>query len=420
MDYSLIGIIGLIFLSGCFSASEIALTSLSRAKVYAIENDGKFASRAIVKLKQKSQRLLIAILVGNQVVNILASTLATVWGIKIFGENHISFVIFIFTIALIAFGSIAPKAFALGFAEIFARIMAYPLLLFVYVVQPVIWFFEKFIQFISWVFKVKREGLNELSEKEIEAMIEIGSKEGLIEEEEEIFLKHVLKMSKTEAEQAMTRLKDIDAINLNVNREILEQLLEEKSHTEFPVYEDDLNNIKGTISYQEVLKILQKNQKKKPLTHAKLTQALVVPKTISFIELFKLFVDKSKRMAIVIDEYGQTTGLITMDHIMEEITGATLKKTHQNNEPVIEEVSKNKWLADGMITIAKVNEALHIDLKKAEHKAMSLVILEKLKRFPEMDEVIEFEQIEVKITRIEKNVVKKIEIRKRENRKSIS
>lgn len=415
MDFGLLILIALVLLSGAFSAAEIALTSLTEAKVRPMEGDNKFASPAILKLKKSPQKLLISILVANQIVNIVATVVATMWALRVFGEGNLSIVTTIFAFLLILFGSISPKTIALSFPEIIARVMAYPLLVFVFVSMPIVWVFELFTKFFLKLLKADKKELTSTTEEEIKAMLDISMEKGIIEEEEDIFMKQILKFSETRVADIMTLFKDIDAIDRNIEREELIKFFQEHDHTHFPVYEEDLNNIKGIVSTHDLINALYHSNKKKPLNKFKLSSPVVVPKTETLTELFKVLKEKHRRMAAVIDEHGQTIGLVTLGDILEEIAGEKIESA-KAPEPKVEKCGKNCWEADGEVAISKINDELELDLSHPEHKVISLVVLEELKRFPEVDEKVQINGLEIEIKRVEKNVIKKVILRKKKSK----
>ncbi len=354
-------------------------------------------------------------LVGNQVVNIAATFVATVWSIRLFGERNVSLPMFLFTLTLILVGSIFPKAFALGFAEGFSRLMAYPLYAFVTVMRPVTWTFHKLIDGVAKLFKVKAKQFTSVNEQEIESLIEIGAEEGAIEEGVDVFLKHVLKFGETKVEDLMIHLKDIVAVDLNTTRDELLEFLSQHESSQFPVYDNDFNNTKGIISLHELLRILKDTKNKFPLKNRPLSHMVVVPKTASLIELFKVLSEKNRQMAMVTDEFGQIVGLVTLSDIMELITG--VRGVSEKKLPEIKKIDRNEWEADGETKIDQINEALNIKLPYPEQKVINLVILEELKRFPEADELVMLDGIVVQVKRIEKNMIKKLSIHKRHKMK---
>jgi len=413
MDLGLIILIILVILSSAFSAAEIALTSLTEAKVRSMEDDKRFASTAILKLKKHPQKLLVSILVGNQTVNIIATVVATMWAIRIFGQGSIGLVTVIFTFVLILFGSIAPKTTALRFPETVARIMSYPMFGFVIIARPVVILFEWAAKGFLKLLGSDKKGLPSATEKEIEAMLDISAEKGVIGEEEDAFMKQILKFHETTVKDIMTLLKDIDAIDIEIERDDLIKFFQEHDHTHFPVYQEDLNNVKGIVSVHDLVKRIYHTHINKPLHSFKFTSPVVVPKTETLTELFKVLKDKHRRMAAVIDEHGQTIGLVTLGDILEEIAGEKIETEKKAPEPKIEKCGKNYWEADGEIPISKINEMMEMNLDYPEHKVISLIVLEELKRFPESEEKVQLDGVEIEIKRVEKNVIKKVALRKK-------
>lgn len=413
MDQGLLYLILLIIASGSFSGSEVALTSLNKAKIRTMAEDGRFASKSIIRLKEHPQRVLITILIGNQVVNVLATVVATIWGIHSFGEEKIGLVTFVFTLALILFGTIGPKTLALRFPEIFARVMAYPLRGLIFIVRPVIWIFEMLFKGIIKVLKIEKKQLPSISEREIEAMLDISTEEGVVAEGERELMKHILKFSETQVESIMTLRKDVEGIEINIDKKDLINLLMESTHSHFPIYEEDLNNIKGIIGPNDIVSFVHRSRKKKPLADHKFKPVIMVPRTASLIELFKEFKEKKQSRAIVVDEHGQTIGLVTLENILEEMAGGTIDETNGRPKVLIEKKERNQWAVHGEATIGEINEALEIELEYPPHQTISLLILEELQRFPKPEEKVEIDGIEVEIIKSGKKTIDKVMIKKK-------
>ena len=401
----------LIILSGAFSGSEIALTSLSRAKVRAIKEDKKFASSAIVKLKNKPEKLLITVLIGNNLVNILTTVMATVWGMRTFGSHAIGIVTGALTFIILVFGEITPKTLAQKFAEPFARIMAYPLLCLTYILLPIVWFFEKYIHGLMHALKAQHP-IRSMSEEELLAMVDISTEEGVIEEVEQEMIENVLEFTDTTAEEVMTITKDIEAMEIATSIEDAVKFFLEHSHSRIPVYKDDLNNIIGIIRVHEILLILHDPQKKvKNLAEVKYSPLVVVPKTKSISKLFREFQRRRKHMAIVVDERGQTVGLVTLEDILEEIVGDIVDEQDRETK-MVRMIDKNTWEAEGEATIEEINETLNLELDYPEHQTIGLLILEELQRFPNQGEKIPYENLILQVKDMSKKKIEKVAITK--------
>ena len=399
-------LIVLIILSGVFSGAEIALTSLSPAKVRTMKEDKKMTSDAIVKLKNSPQKLLITILIGNNLVNILATVIATVWGMKFFGSNAIGYVTGILTFIVLVFGEIVPKTFAQKYSVSFSRLIAFPLLWLTYLLFPIIWIFEKFIHFLMFLFKAKNPILS-TSEEELLAMIDIGTEEGVFEEEEQELIENVLDFADTSVEEIMTTEKDMEILPVETNIKDAAKFFIEHTHSRIPVYKGDIDNIVGTINVHDILKLLHENSEIKTLADINHPNFITVPKTKSIKELFNEFNIRRKHIAIVVDELGQTIGLVTLEDILEEIVGDITDEQDQE-EKTVRKLDNTTWEADGDATIEEINEELDIELKYPEHHTISLLILEELKRFPTQGEKIVFENLELQINEMGKNKIEKV------------
>ena len=410
MYSQLLLLIFLILLSGAFSGAEIALTSLSPAKVKAISKDKKFASGAIVKLKSKPQRLLITILIGNNLVNILTTVLATFWAVEVFGNNAIGIVTGVLTFLILMFGEITPKTFAQKYAERFSRGLAHPLLWLTNILFPVIWIFEKFTNVLISGLKLKGP-LHSVSEDELLALVDIVTKEGVIEEQEQELIENVLEFTDTTAEEVMTVKKDIEMLKIGTPINEAVHFFLNHSHSRIPVYKESIHNFVGIVTVHDILRFLHDPEKGKTLADFKLIAPIIVPKTKSISKLFHEFQKRRQHLAIVVDERGETAGLITMEDILEEIVGDIVDEQDQE-EKMIKVIGKNEWLADGETSIEQINEDLDIELNYPEHQTISLLILEQLHRFPKLGEKIVYENLIFQVKEMGKKKIELVQISK--------
>ena len=410
MNSNLLLIILLLILSGLFSGSEVALTSLSRAKVRSMKNDGKFGSEQIVKLKGEAQHALVSILLGNQIVNVLATVTVTLWGVKLFGEGGIGTVTFIFTLILILFSTIGPKTIALHFPEQFARFVVFPLHGFIYVARPFVWVFEILTKGILKLFGVDNKTQPTTSEKEIEAMLDIGREDGVIEDEEESIIKQVLKFSDTNVGDVMTLPKDFESIEAETDKKEIEEFLDEHEHEQYLVYKDNFDDVRGVIGAHELHRIIKKDRKNKPLLNYKRRPLVMVPRSTSLTELFKEFKEKKQRMAVVLDEHGQTVGLVTLGDIMNEITKGEIDETPSCT--VMKKDGDSAWEVCGETLVSEIEKELEIKLGYPEHVTIGFIILEELKRFPEDGEKVDLGLVKVEVLKVSKKTIDKVLVRK--------
>jgi len=411
VDTDLILLVLLIVVSGAFSGAEIALTSLSPAKVKTLKEDNRFGAKAVYKLKQSPESLLITILIGNNLVNIMATVVATFWGIRVFGDNALGIITGALTLAILIFGEIAPKTYAQKHAMGFARVMAKPLLFLTYFLYPFIWLLEKFIQALMRLMNAESP-IKTMSEAEILAMVDIGTKEGVIEEHEQELIENVLEFTDTTVEEIMTIKSNIDSLSIDTTVKDAAHFFTTHSHSRIPVFKGNLDNVVGILTVHDILKITHnEDMPTKELDHIKYIHPIVVPKTKSISKLFREFQKRRQHIAIVVDERGHTIGLVTMEDILEEIVGDIVDESDRE-ESNVTAIGKNEWTATGDATIEEINDALGIELDYPEHQTVSLLILEKLQGFPRLGERIEYDIIELQVKKMGRKKIEEILITK--------
>lgn len=411
MDSDIVLLFILIIISGAFSGAEIALTSLSPAKIKTMKHDHRVGARAVYKLKQNPESLLITILIGNNLVNILTTVIATIWGIRVFGSNALGIVTGVLTFIILVFGEITPKTYAQKHADGFARMMANPLLWLTYILYPIIWLLEKLIHGLMWLMKAKSP-IKTMSEEELLAMVDIGTKEGVIEEHEQELIENVLEFTDTMVEEIMTIKPEIDSLGINTPVRDAAIFFTTHSHSRIPIYRNNLDNIVGILTVHDILKITHSEDHRiENLSDFRYAHPIVVPKTKAIAKLFREFQKRRQHIAIVVDERGHTIGLVTMEDILEEIVGDIVDESDRE-EAHITQIGKNEWVASGNATIEEVNEIIGIELNYPEHQTVSLLILEKLQGFPNLGEKIEYESLEFQVKKMSKKKIEEVLITK--------
>ncbi len=408
MDSYIILLIALIVIAAVFSGAEIAFTSLSHAKVKALKGDKKFASEVISRLKQQAEDSLITILLCNNLANILATVVATLWGVKFFGSAAIGIVTGVLTFIILVFGEITPKTIAQKYAEGFMRFMAYPIFWLSRILFPIIWLLEKFIHGMMKIFNVKHP-IQTMSESELLALVDIGTKEGVIEEHEREFITNVLEFTDTTVDEIMTLEKDIEALDINTSIDDAVKYFVQHSHSRIPVYRGDMNNIEGVAMVHDMLRLLQQKEPVTTLADVRLSPVIVVPKTKSISKLFRELQIRHLHLAIVVDEHGETIGLATLEDILEEIVGEIVDEQDLEFKQIYK-VGKNRWEALGGATIEQVNEAMQIELDYPEHQSISLLVLEQLHRFPKEGEKIVYNNLLIQVKAMSKKKIEKVVI----------
>ncbi|MDP4007650.1 MAG: hemolysin family protein [Candidatus Peregrinibacteria bacterium] len=400
----------LIVLSAFFSASETALTSLTQSKVRELCDKKRKFSHVVAKLKSDPETLLITILIGNNIANILASVFATVVFSRIFESSAIGITTGIMTFLLLVFGEVMPKTFAAKYAVKLSLL-----------VSPVLFVLSKILLPIIWLLKLINKAVEKVagaqgvvmhaSEDELLAMASLGAEEGSIEHSERELIENVLDFDDTYVEQVMTPRVSIDLLPSNATVKEAGQFVLDHTHSRIPVYEDSTDNVIGVVTVKDILLHLQKGEFDKPLKDLDLQQVLQVPETKKINELFKEFQKSHIHIAMVLDEHGGVTGLVTLEDLLEEIVGEIIDE-HDEAEDEITKIGNMEWEASGGVEIYDLNKALGVILPSPPHKPLSFFILSRLNRFPRKGERVEVSGFVFIVEEMKGKKIEKISIEK--------
>lgn len=412
MDSDIYIFILLIFLSSLFSASEVAYIAITPARVESLVKRKYPASHVIQRLKRHSQRLLIVILIGNNLVNIGATVFMTNVAIELFGKQSLAAVTGLLTFLILVFGEIVPKTYAQRHAPGFAMVTAYPLLLMSYILFPVVWVFENFIKGLS---KLTGKGSYlTVTEEELLALVDIGKKEGTFEAQEKKFIENVLEFHDTNVEEIMTVRASMDV--LRDDRTIAEaiEFFKDHNHTRIPVFHERMDNIVGLLTMHHVIEhATDPDIHKKKIRDIPLIQPLIVPSTRLISSLFRELQARRVHMAMVVDEHGTIDGLVTLEDILEEIVGE-IEDERESEENTIQQVTEQRIVVDGSATLEEIEEALGMDFSEETelHRTVSYMILKTLHRFPKEGEKVQFLNLEATVLKMGKRRIEQVELEK--------
>jgi len=375
-----------ILASAFFSGSEAALLSLSPAKVRALKKKKRKSAHYLEWLKAHPKKLIITILMGNNIVNILAPVLATVWATKYYGNSAIGLVTGILTLLLLVFGEILPKNIGQHYQERFSIIVSPPLYFLVRLLSPIVWLFEK----LSNLFLSKRSSDGMITEDEVLAMVALGAEGGAIEKEERKLIENVLEFTDTTAEEVMTPRVDMEVMDEDSTLREAVQFFITHSHSRIPVYHDDIDEIVGIITIKQALKASDEFDDNKLIKNLELKTPIFVPITKKIDDIFRDLQRQSLHMAIVVDEHGGTAGVITVEDILEEVFGEITDETDEEDH-TMRKLSERSWIVPGVIDLHDLTERTGIMLEEdlEEGKTLSRYILEQTEKIPDRGETID-------------------------------
>ena len=408
-------IVVLIGLSAFFSSSEIAMFSLAEHRVESLVEEGSRSGEVLKTLKSDPHRLLITILVGNNLVNIAMSAIATGLLAILLDSQGLAVVASTFgiTALVLLFGESAPKSYAVENTESWALRISRPLKFAEQILLPLVVLFDYLTRQVNKV--TGGRGAIETSyvtREEIRDIIETGEREGVIEEDERELLQRVFRFNNTIAKEVMTPRLDMDAIPLGATIDDAITTCIESSHARIPVYEGSLDNIVGVVHIRDLVRDLnygERNDEDLKLEDI-IQPTLHVPESKNVDELLAEMRQNRMPMVIVIDEFGTTEGLVTMEDLTEEIVGEILEG--EEEEP-IEFVDDDTALVRGEVNIEEVNEALDIELPEGEEfETIAGFIFNRAGRLVEEGEVISFDSVDIRVEEVQNTRIMKARITK--------
>jgi len=407
-----ISILLLLILSGFFSGSETALTASTRSRLTGLSNKGHKNAKTAIDLLNKKESLIGAILLGNNLVNILASALATSLSIKIFGDTGVAYAVIIMTALIVIFAEILPKTYALTNSEKLALTVSPIFRPIVYLLWPVTWMMEKIVFFILSIFKIKLEkNMRVLSvEDEIRGTLDLHHKEGRLYKSDKDMVTGVLDLAEVTVEDVMVHRSNMFTVNIDDDpKKILNSVIN-SSFTRIPVWQNNDENIIGIIHSKHLLKIMSQNR---DITRSDMMQSLIkplfIPETTSLKEQLKMHLNTKKKLAIVVDEYGVLMGMISLEDIMEEIVGDITDEIDEGLTTVV----KNE---DGTLTInggteiRDINRIYNWDLPEEEANTLSGLIIHESRSFPSEGQVFNYYGFIFEILEVKDNLIHKIKV----------
>ncbi len=393
----------LLLLSGFFSSAETALFSISRAKARYIAKEKGLTNALIKKMKDDPHRLLSTILIGNNLVNVGAAALATSITIKLVANNAVGIATGIMTCLILIFGEIIPKTVATRNNVLIARLVIIPLYWLSVLFVPLIYLLN-FIPRLTQ--KVQKKSL--VTEEELMTFVEVVEEEGEIKEEEKKLIHRIFELDDTSTSEIMTPRTDMFVIEAN-EKLVLEDILK-SGFTRIPVIENDLDHVIGIINIKDLF--LHNVTSGTQIDIRKImTKPYFVPENKKLDKLLHQFKIRKHHMAIVVDEYGGVSGLITLEDALEEIVGEIVDETDKEEPHIVEKKSK-EWRVLGMADIDEVNEIIGMDIPDSkDYDTFSGYVLNTIGRIPMEKEQITIGTYIVTVEEMDGNRVKKYSIK---------
>ena len=396
--------------SALFSSAETALTTVNRIQIQLLaEEDNKKAKRVEMILDQSS-KMLSAILIGNNIVNISASALATTLTISVFGNAYVGLATGILTLLVLVLGEITPKSLASIFSLQLSLAYSGFIWMLMRILTPVIFVVEAIRTGILKLMGVDPNAKgNRITEDELKTLVDVGLEEGAIENDEFEMITNVFSLDDSLAKDIMIPRIDMSFLHVDATYDEVIELYRETSYTRFPIYSESRDTIIGTINVKDLLLY----PKDEPFHIRKLLREPHF--TFEHKEVGTLLMEMQEggiSLVIVLDEYGATSGMITMEDILEEIVGEIRDEYDKDEtDAIIEMKPGREYLIDGSTNLTDVNDTLKIDLESEEYDSIGGYIIEKLDRLPKSGETIQLDNGIKMITElVKRNRVEKVHV----------
>lgn len=404
----LILLIALLFLSSFFSASETALMSLSKIRIRQMVDEKVKGAELVSKLVDNPSKLLGAILVGNNLVNIGASALATSISMKAFGSKGVGIATGAMTILVLIFGEITPKSLAAENSEKVSIKVSKIIFFISKILSPIVSILMMFTNRIVRLLggKTKRDQPF-ITEEELKTMVTVGHEEGVLEGEERKMIYNVFEFGDSQVKEVMTPRPDMIAVEIDASIDEITDIFKSEQFSRIPVYKDTTDNIVGVIYIKDL--IFYDRSKEKFDINKYMREAYFTFEFKRTSELFEEMRAKRIPIAVVLDEYGGTAGIVTMEDLVEEIVGE-IEDEYDDVEEEIEVIKEDEYIVDGSAKIDLVNEMIGINIETEDFDSIGGFVVGEFGRIPELGESLTYNNIEFTVEHIEKNRIEKLRV----------
>jgi len=415
-------IIVLLVMSAFFSGSETALTAASRGKLRTAADKGSRGAQQALEVTEDNERLIGSVLLGNNVVNILATSLATALLTKLFGQNGVAVATLVMTLLVLIFAEVLPKTYAITNPEKVASSVARPIAVIVLLFSPIVAAVRVLVRGVLFMFGVRTDPDSQILavHEEIAGALHLGHSEGIVEKEDRDRILGALDLNERMVEEIMLHRSGIELIDIDQPpQDILAQCLQSK-YTRLPLYRDDPENIIGVIHAKDLLRAMHKMLIGGKVDQRSLADfdilsvamdAYFIPETTTLGDQMREFLRRKTHFALVVDEYGGLEGLITLEDILEEIVGEIADEFDHDETMQIEETSDGAYLVEGSMTIRDLNRAHDWSLPDEEANTIAGLVIHEAQMIPVEGQVFSFHGFRFEVVEKDENRIASLKIR---------
>ena len=412
----------LLVLSGFFSGSETALTAASRGKLRAQADKGSKGAQQALDITEDTERLIGSVLLGNNLVNILATSLATALFTRAFGESGVALATLVMTILVLVFAEVLPKTYAITNAEVAAARVSPVIRMIVTLFSPIVSAVRVLVRGVLRVFGVQTDPDSHILavREEIAGALNLGHSEGIVEKEDRDRILGALDLGDRTVEEIMLHRSGIEMIDASSDPAMILTQALESNHTRLPVFEDEPENIIGVVHAKDLLRAMHKLIDPESGSIAGLTQFDIrkvamtpyfVPETTTLDDQMRQFLRRRTHFAMVVDEYGTLQGLITLEDILEEIVGEITDEFDPDSAETITQDGSGNFLIEGAMTIRDLNRANDWNLPDDEANTVAGLVIHEAQMIPTTNQVFSFHGFRFEVSAREGNRITQLRIR---------
>lgn len=403
-----ITLVVLLILSGVFSGSETALVGLSMGRVQALVKEGRIGSAAVYRLKKDPSQMLTTILIGNNLVNIAASALATVIATREFGSSGPGIAVGLLTLFILVFGEITPKSLATRYPERISLFIALPLLAFMRLMYPLVWMFSRFTTWVYHLTGGKEEPT--VTESELISMLGYGVQEGEIEHDEREIIERVFGFNDLTVRDVMTPMRDVFSLNGRKTVAKVLPVVIRKPYSRIPLKNKETNHLYKLLHLRDLLEASASGHRDESIENIA-HEPLYVPQYLAIDDLFAKFRRHKRVFAIVVDEFGDERGIVTLEDLMEELVGEIYDESDITPKEA-EQISEDEIIIEGSAELRIIESLFDMELPGKPTDTVGLWILSHTEKIPKVGEIFIIDDLEVKILLATSRSIEQVNVRR--------
>lgn len=398
----------LLGLSAFFSSAETSLTTVNRMRIRALIEDGNKRAVKVSKILDNPGKMLSAVLIGNNIVNISASSLATVLATRLFGSSGAGIATGVLTLLILIFGEITPKSLATLYAEKISLAYAGIILFIMKIFTPLIFLVNKLSHALLLLLHIDpAKKAATMTESELRTIVDVSHEEGVLESEEHSIIQNLFDFGDSQAKDVMIPRIDMILVDINTTYEELLSTFEKTRYTRFPVYENTTDNVIGIINMKDILLY---NPENRFAIRDFLRDAYYTYEHKKLSELMLEMRKTSVNIAIVLDEYGATSGLITLEDLLEEIVGEIRDEYDADEEKSNIRLNDNEYLVEGHMRLDDLNDMLGTEFESLDYDSVGGFIIGQLNNLPKEGDSITIDNVRLVVESLDINRIEKVHI----------